>query len=119
MVYKPMSSCHDTDSSNDSFESDSSYHVNVSNTLSMVDNHEKWINQLTNINSWKVKEDKALWSENRIKHWKNLTSLEERSINWSESGSESFLKSLIRTPIMQHDFPPPPPKPDSPPEVLF
>ncbi|XP_070163124.1 meiosis regulator and mRNA stability factor 1 isoform X2 [Polyergus mexicanus] len=115
-VYKPMSSCHDTDSSNDSFESDSSYRVNVSNALGMVDNHEKWIDQLTNINSWKVKEDKALWSENCIKHWKNLTSLEERSINWSESGGESFLKSLIRTPIMQHDFPPPPPKPDSPPE---
>lgn len=119
-VYKPMSSYHDTDSSNDSFESDSSYHVNVSNTLGMVDNHEKWINQLTtNINSWKGKEDKALWSENHIKHWKNLTSLEERSINnWPESGSESFLKSLIRTPIMQRDFLGPPPKPDSPPEVF-
>ncbi|GAB1869017.1 Meiosis regulator and mRNA stability factor 1 [Camponotus japonicus] len=116
-VYKPMSSYHDTDSSNDSFESDSSYRVNVSNTFGMVDNHEKWLNQLTtNINSWKGKEDKALWSENRIKHWKNLTSLEERSMNWPESGGESFLKSLIRTPIMQHDFSAPPPKPDSPPE---
>ena len=85
----------------------------------MLDNHEKWINQLTNSNSWKEKEDKALWSENRIKHWKNLASSEERSINWPESGGETFLKSLIRTPIMQHDFPPPPPKPDSPPEVLL
>jgi len=114
-----MSSYHDTDSSNDSFESDSSYRVNVSNTFGMVDNHEKWLNQLTtNINSWKGKEDKALWSENRIKHWKNLTSLEERSMNWPESGGESFLKSLIRTPIMQHDFSAPPPKPDSPPEVF-
>lgn len=113
-----MPSYHDTDSSNDSFESDSSYHVNVSNNLGMVDSHEKWIDQLTtNINSWKGKEDKDLWSENRIKHWKSLTSSEERSINWPESGSESFLKSLIRTP-MQHDFPPPPPKPDSPPEVF-
>ncbi|XP_072760485.1 meiosis regulator and mRNA stability factor 1 isoform X2 [Anoplolepis gracilipes] len=114
-IYKPMSSYHDTDSSNDSFESDSSYNVNISNAMG-VDNHEKWIDQLTSINSWKVKEDKALWSQNRIKHWKNLTSSEERSINWPESAGESFLKSLIRTPIMQHDFPPPPPKPDSPPE---
>lgn len=114
-----MSSYHDTDSSNDSFESDSSCHnvVNVSNTLAVTDNHEKWIDQLTNVNSWKMKEDQVLWSENRIKRWKNLKSSEERSNNWPESGGESFLKSLIRTPIM-HEFPPPP-KPDSPPEVLF
>jgi len=109
-------SYHDTDSSNDSFESDSSCRVSASNALSMMD--EKWIDQL-NMNSWKTKNDKTLWSETRDKHWKNLNS-EERSINWpiSESGGQNFLNSLIRTPIMQH-FPPPPPKPDSPPEVLL
>jgi len=116
-----MSSYHDTDSSNDSFESDSSCRLNAPNTLSM-DDHEKWIDQLTNINSWKAKkDDKTLWSETHDKHWKNLPNSEERSNNWPviESGGESFLNSLIRTPIMQRNFPPPPPKPDSPPEVLF
>lgn len=45
---------------------------------------------------------------------------EDRLVNWSlqENGSESFLKNLIQTPIMLHGFPPAPPKPDSPPEVL-
>lgn len=123
-----MSSYHDTDSSNDSFESDSSCRANASNALSIrvqMDHdqmdHEKWIDQLTNINSWKTKDDKALWSEVCDKHWKNLPSSEERTTNWpvSESGGESFLNSLMRTPIMQCNFPPPPPKPDSPPEVLF
>ncbi|KAL6266735.1 hypothetical protein P5V15_003571 [Pogonomyrmex californicus] len=116
-VYKPMSSYHNTDSSNDSFESDSSCRVNASNTLGMMDDHEKWIDQLTNINSWKTKNDKGLWLEVRDKHWKNLLNSEERSVNWPvpESGSETFLNSLIRTPIMRN-FPPPPPKPDSPPE---
>lgn len=116
-----MSSYHDTDSSNDSFESDSSCRVNAHNTQSIMNDHEKWIEQLTNINSWKTKDDKTLWSETRDKHWKILPNSKERSTNWpvSESGGESFLNSLIRTPIMQRNFPPPPPKPDSPPEVLF
>ncbi|XP_024889333.1 meiosis regulator and mRNA stability factor 1 isoform X4 [Temnothorax curvispinosus] len=123
-VYKSMSSSYrDTDSSNDSFESDSSCRMNASNTLSAMDHdHEKWIDQLTNINSWKAKDDKSLWPEARDKHWKNLPNSEERSISWSvpaESGGESFLNSLIRTPIMQRNFPPPPPKPDSPPEDVM
>ncbi|XP_071637027.1 meiosis regulator and mRNA stability factor 1 isoform X4 [Temnothorax longispinosus] len=122
-VYKSMSSSYrDTDSSNDSFESDSSCRMNASNTLSAMDHdHEKWIDQLTNINSWKAKDDKSLWPEARDKHWKNLPNSEERSISWSvpaESGGESFLNSLIRTP-MQRNFPPPPPKPDSPPEDVM
>lgn len=113
-----MSSYHDTDSSNDSFESDSSYRVNAPSALGMMDDHEKWIDQLTNVNSWRAKDDKALWPETRDQHWKNS---EEPSINWMipESGGECFLNSLIRTPIMQRNFPPPPPKPDSPFEVLF
>ncbi|KYN00174.1 Limkain-b1 [Cyphomyrmex costatus] len=124
-IYKPMSSYHDTDSSNDSFESDSSYHVNAPNSVGIIRvqmddqmDHEKWIDQLTSINSWKTKDDKALWSED--KHWKNLPSSEERTTNWPvpESGGESFLNSLMRTPIMQCNFPPPPPKPDSPPEDI-
>lgn len=87
----------------------------------MMDDNDKWINQSTNINSWKAKDGKALWSENRDKHWKDLPNSEERSVNWpvQESGGEIFLNSLIRTPILQHNFPPPPPKPDSPPEVIF
>ncbi|XP_018371437.1 PREDICTED: meiosis arrest female protein 1 homolog isoform X4 [Trachymyrmex cornetzi] len=126
-IYKPMSSYHDTDSSNDSFESDSSCRANASNALGIrvqMDHdqmdHEKWIDQLTNINSWKTKDDKTLWSEVCDKHWKNLPSSEERTTNWpvSESGGESFLNSLMRTPIMQCNFPPPPPKPDSPPEDI-
>ncbi|XP_011707520.1 PREDICTED: meiosis arrest female protein 1 isoform X3 [Wasmannia auropunctata] len=117
LPYKPMSSYHDTDSSNDSFESDSSCRANAGSALGVVD--ENWIDQLTNMSSWKAKNDKGLWPETRDKHWKNLPNSEEHSINWavSESGGESFLNSLIRTPI-QRKFPPPPPKPDSPPEDI-
>ncbi|XP_011876526.1 PREDICTED: meiosis arrest female protein 1 homolog isoform X4 [Vollenhovia emeryi] len=117
-VYKPMQSYHDTDSSNDSFESDSSCRANIPGTLNMMDDHEKWIDQLTSINSWKVKNDKDLWPETHTdKHWKNLPSSDECSINWAmpKSGGESFLSSLMRTPIMQRNFPP---KPDSPPEDI-
>ncbi|KAL0122952.1 hypothetical protein PUN28_007547 [Cardiocondyla obscurior] len=121
LIYKQMLSHHDTDSSTDSLESDSSYRANAANTLNMIDDHEKWFNQLTNVNSWKVRDDKAsqktLWPEIRDKHWKNLPNSEECSSTWPvpQSGGESFLNSLIRTPIMRN-FPPPPPKPDSPPE---
>ncbi|XP_011141552.1 meiosis regulator and mRNA stability factor 1 isoform X1 [Harpegnathos saltator] len=116
--YKPASSYHDTDSSNDSFESDSSYHVNVSNASSMIDDPEKWFEHVTSVNSWKAKEERSFWSKDCDKHWKNLQSIEDHSINWpiSESSSESLMRSLIRTPIMRHNFPLPPPKPDSPPE---
>ncbi|XP_067208207.1 meiosis regulator and mRNA stability factor 1 isoform X2 [Linepithema humile] len=118
-LYKPMSSYHDTDSSNDSLESDSSCRM-MSGTLGTIDDSEKWLNQLSNINSWKAKDGKALWPESRDKRWKDLPNSEERSINWPvpESGGEIFLNSLIRTPILQHNFPPPPPKPDSPPEDI-
>jgi len=107
---------HDTDSSNESFESDSSLRINVSNVLGMM-NHEKWLDHLTDINSWKSKDDKILWAENRDKRWKNLPNSGIHPINWSESNNECFINNLIRAPIMQYNFPPPPPKPDSPPEV--
>ncbi|XP_025991355.1 meiosis regulator and mRNA stability factor 1 isoform X2 [Solenopsis invicta] len=120
LVHKSISSHLDTDSSNDSFESDISCRVNVPNALSTMDDHEKWLDQLTNVNSWKAKDDKAVWSETCDKHWKNLPNSEKRSNNWPalESGGESLLNSLMRTPIMRN-FPPPPPKPDSPPEDVM
>lgn len=84
-------------------------------------NHEKWLEQhIVSLNSWKAKDERALWLKDSDKYWKNLQGSGDQSINWPmpRNGSESLLKSLIRTPIMQHNFPPPPPKPDSPPEVL-
>lgn len=117
-MFKPMSSYQDTDSSNESFESDTSCRINCA--VNLMDDHENWIDNLT-VSSWKTKNEKTLWPENRNKHWNNLPSMEEHSINWpfSESGGESFLSSLIRTPRLQRNFPPPPPKPDSPLEVLL
>lgn len=87
----------------------------------MIDDPEKWFEHVTGINSWKTKEERTFWSKDCDKHWKNLQSIEDHSINWpiAESGGESLMKSLIRTPIMRHNFPPPPPKPDSPPEVSY
>ncbi|XP_076293611.1 meiosis regulator and mRNA stability factor 1-like protein [Lasioglossum baleicum] len=110
------SSHRDTDSSNESFESDSSYRVNVSiNPLSCS---SKWTEQATeNQISWKQSNETTLWSKESDAYWKTSTS-KDQLINWSlqESGSESFLKSLMRTPVIPPAFPPPPPKPDSPSE---
>ncbi|KAG7210665.1 hypothetical protein KM043_012173 [Ampulex compressa] len=118
-LYPPNSPYRDTDSSNESFESDSSSRANVSaaNSIPLKD-CKKWGNEGDDNNSWKHSEENT-WSKECNKHWKAKQTAEETSVNWtlSETGSESFLKSLIRTPIIQHGFPPPPPKPDSPPEA--
>lgn len=106
----------DTDSSNESFESDSSSHVNISNNSNTLE-HAKWTEQtVDNQNFWKQTEKNNVWSEESNKSWKTSSS-EDRSLNWPlrESGSESFYKSLMQTPIIPCDFPAPP-KPDSPPE---
>lgn len=120
-MYASGSSYHDTDSSNESFESDSSSRINASSNASTLEEHGKWITHTINgHNSWKQNEDNHFWTQDCEKHWKVLTYSEERSNNWPlfENNNEDFLKSLIHTPtIMQNDFPPPPPKPDSPPEV--
>lgn len=107
----------DTDSSNESFESDSSSHVNISNNSNTLE-HAKWTEQIVdNQNFWKQTEKNNVWSEESNKSWKTSSS-EDRSLNWPlrESGSESFYKSLMQTPIIPCDFPAP--KPDSPPEVF-
>ncbi|XP_033320589.1 meiosis regulator and mRNA stability factor 1 isoform X3 [Bombus bifarius] len=116
-TYASGSSYCDTDSSNESFESDSSSRVNVSNN-STIPEQTKWIEQVSeNQDSWKQTDTDNLWLKDPNKSWMTSNS-EDRLVNWSlqENGSESFLKNLIQTPIMLHGFPPAPPKPDSPPE---
>ncbi|XP_033336634.2 meiosis regulator and mRNA stability factor 1-like protein isoform X2 [Megalopta genalis] len=111
-----VSSYRDTDSSNESFESDTSSRVNVSNNP--LSCSLKWSEQNTEIQvPWKQCDETALWSKESDTYWKMSTS-KDQLIDWSlqESGSEIFLKSLMRTPIVSSTFPPPPPKPDSPPE---
>lgn len=118
-TYTSASSYRDTDSSNESFESDSSSHVNVSNNSTTLE-QTNWSEQVTeNQDSWKQTNKDHLWPEESSKSWK-ISNSEDRLINWSlqENGSESFLKSLMQTPIIPRGFPPAPPKPDSPPEVL-
>ncbi|XP_031832959.1 meiosis regulator and mRNA stability factor 1-like protein isoform X2 [Nomia melanderi] len=107
----------DTDSSNESFESDSSSRVNVSNNSVTLEEHVKWAGPNTESqNSWKQSDEDILWYK-EPEQWK-LSASKDQLMNWSmqENGSESFLKSLMRTPIIPSAFPPPPPKPDSPPE---
>ncbi|XP_014599312.1 PREDICTED: meiosis arrest female protein 1 isoform X1 [Polistes canadensis] len=119
-TYASGSSYHDTDSSNESFESDSSSRINASSNASTLEEYGKWITHAINGHgSWKQNEDNHFWTQDCEKHWKVLTHLEERANNWPlfENNNEG-LKNFIHTPtIMQNDFPPPPPKPDSPPEV--
>ena len=115
--YTSGSSNRDTDSSNESFESDSSSRINVSTNSVALEERVKWPEQaVEGQNSWKQTEENNLWSKGFDKHWKTPIS-EDQLASWTlqESGSESFLKSLMRTPVMPHGFPPPP-KPDSPPE---
>ena len=118
-TYTSASSYRDTDSSNESFESDSSCHVNVSNNSTTLE-QTNWSEQVTeNQDSWKQTNKDNLWSEESNKSWR-ISNSEDRLINWSlqENGSGSFLKSLMQTPIIPRGFPLAPPKPDSPPEVL-
>lgn len=118
-TYTSASSYRDTDSSNESFESDSSSHVNVSNNSTTLE-QTNWSEQVTeNQDSWKQTNKDNLWLEESNKSWK-ISNSEDRLINWSlqENGSESFLKSLMQTPIIPRRFALAPPKPDSPPEVL-
>ncbi|XP_043257610.1 meiosis regulator and mRNA stability factor 1 [Colletes gigas] len=119
-TYRSASSYRDTDSSNESFESDSSSRMNISNNSSAVKKRAKWTGQtIESQHSWKQIEKNSMWSKESDRDWKTSSS-EDQLVPWSlqENGSESFLKSLMRTPIMPHGFPPPPPKPDSPPEHL-
>lgn len=112
------SSYRDTDSSNESFESDSSSRVNVSNNSVALEERAKWMGQVAeNQNSWKQTEEDNVWLKDIHEQWKILG---DQLINWplQESGSESFLKGLMHTPFVPRGFPPPP-KPDSPPEVYF
>ncbi|XP_066603618.1 meiosis regulator and mRNA stability factor 1 isoform X2 [Prorops nasuta] len=113
-MYTSGSSYHDTDSSNESCESDSSTRIAASSST-MLQEHGKWLTQV-NDNSWNQQNN--LWPHDTNDHWKTLKNSNDQQ-NWPmlETGSEILLKSLIRTPIM-HCFPPPPPKPDSPPESL-
>ncbi|KAK9300350.1 hypothetical protein QLX08_006896 [Tetragonisca angustula] len=116
-TYTSASSYRDTDSSNESFESDSSCHVNVSNNSTTLE-QTNWSEQVTeNQDSWKQTNKDNLWSEESNKSWR-ISNSEDRLINWSlqENGSGSFLKSLMQTPIIPRGFPLAPPKPDSPPE---
>ncbi|XP_020292238.1 meiosis arrest female protein 1 isoform X2 [Pseudomyrmex gracilis] len=46
-IFKPMSSYQDTDSSNESFESDSSCRIN--SAVNIMDDHENWMDNLTDI----------------------------------------------------------------------
>ncbi|OAD54921.1 Meiosis arrest female protein 1 like protein [Eufriesea mexicana] len=106
-----------TDSSNESCESDSSSHINVSNNSTTLE-FAKWTEQtVESQNSWKQTDKNNLWLKESCKSWKTSSS-EDHLVNWSlqENGSESFLKSLMQTPIIPHNFPLAPPKPDSPSE---
>ncbi|XP_076241468.1 meiosis regulator and mRNA stability factor 1-like protein [Calliopsis andreniformis] len=118
-TYVSASSYRDTDSSNESFESDSSSRLSISNNSITLDERAKWTKQTAdNQNSWKQTKEDDVWSKDLYNHWK-MSVTGDQLINWSlqESGSERFLKGLMQTPIILRGFPPPPPpKPDSPSE---
>ncbi|XP_076763665.1 meiosis regulator and mRNA stability factor 1-like protein isoform X3 [Xylocopa sonorina] len=108
MALPSASSYRDTDSSNESFESDSPSCGNISTNSATLEERAKYAKQaVERLSSWKQID----------KSWKTSSS-EDQVVNWSlqENGSENFLKSLMRTPVIPQDFLPPPPKPDSPPE---
>nr|XP_012145387.1 PREDICTED: meiosis arrest female protein 1 isoform X2 [Megachile rotundata] len=117
-TYTSASSYRDTDSSNESFESDSSFRINVSSNSITSEERAKWAGQtVENQSSWKQTDENNLWSKESEKSWKSSAS-ENQLASWSlqENGSESFIKNLMHTSIISRGFPPPPPKPDSPPE---
>ncbi|XP_029037560.1 meiosis regulator and mRNA stability factor 1 isoform X1 [Osmia bicornis bicornis] len=117
-TYTSASSYRDTDSSNESFESDSSSRVNTLNNSVATEERAQWTGQTSeNQNSWKETDENNLWVKESERSWKSSAS-ENQLVSWSlqENGSESFLKNLMQTSITSRGFPPPPPKPDSPPE---
>lgn len=73
------SSYRDTDSSNESFESDSSSRVNVSNNSVALEERAKWMGQVAeNQNSWKQTEEDNVWLKDIHEQWKILG---DRSVN--------------------------------------
>lgn len=120
-MYASGSSHHDTDFSNESFESDSFSRKNLSSNISLLKSNGKQTGDTSkNRNSLKQNEKINLWLQECEKHWEILTDSEDQLNNWPlfERENEDLLKNLKHTAtIMKHHFPPPPPKPDSPPEV--
>ena len=93
---------------------DLSIPLNVSSVSHVPEGEENWNSQSVN-NSWKQKSEGNSWEKNNDSHWAALPSGENQSQKWPQVGrsGESFLKSLIRTPILSNEFPPPPPAPET------
>ena len=102
----------DSESGNESLEMDSSMRLNVSSASSKREEQGTW-NLQSNNDSWKLKNDGNSWQNKNDSHWAALSGNEIQSQKWPtlENSGESFLKSLIRTPILNNEFPPPPPEP--------
>lgn len=101
------------DSSNDSLQSEKSSRLGAVNTPSTQTEREEWKG---GENTWGQATEKVSWQTKNNDHWSTgPTATDVETLDWpSETGRDTFLKSLKRVPVVPKSFPPP--KPDSPPE---
>ncbi|XP_046616833.1 meiosis regulator and mRNA stability factor 1 isoform X2 [Neodiprion virginianus] len=115
-TYSVTSPNKNTESSNDSFDSDTSGRLDLSNASLNLEELSKWPPTSVNIHhDWSHKE-LSQWSQKNDTQWSAVPESEaEQSHKWSaiERKDDKFLQSLIRTSPGNQELPPPP-KPDSP-----
>ncbi|XP_015588590.1 meiosis regulator and mRNA stability factor 1 isoform X2 [Cephus cinctus] len=115
-TFSSTSPYRDTDSSNESFESDTSSRANASNASITSEERNKWPAQsASSQNTWKQKEDTDVWEKKEETDWSNMPNT-ATSNKWPvlESSGECFLKSLVRAPVICKELPVPPPSPPKP-----
>lgn len=102
----------ESESGIDSFEMDSSTRLNVSNASSKHEEQSNWTCESGN-SSWKQKSDIMNWPKKNTSPWSAMSLNQNQQWPTLQSRGDTFLKSLIRTPVLNNEFPPPPPEPET------
>lgn len=97
---------------------DSSTRLNVSNASSKPEEQSSnWTCESDN-NSWKQKSDVMNWPKKNTSPWSAMSAMslnDNQHQQWPtmQNRGDTFLKSLMRTPVLNNEFPPPPPEPEN------
>lgn len=104
----------ESESGIDSFEMDSSTRLNVSSASSKHEEQSNWTCESGN-SSWKQKSDVTNWPKKNTSPWSAMSLNDNLNHQWPsmQSRGDTFLKSLMRTPVLSNEFPPPPPEPEN------
>lgn len=115
-TYRATSPHGNTESSNDSFDSDTSARLDMSNTSLTSEERGKWPPAASIRHQDWSRKDVDQWSQKNDDQWPAIPDLQvEHSHKWPvmDRNGDRFLENLIRTSPGNQELPPPP-KPDSP-----